>query len=499
MKKQRRSSHKRPTLGQAGFSHHFLLPLIAILVVGGIGYYMLQLSDAATPPPKNPADTKGRTAQRAADFIDSQGVVAHLDQPNEFYTDKEFVLEKLNYLGIRNVRSYSFTSGPVRTHLSQNGIKILYNTLIPQDGSGMPLSTHIPVAEQRIQERVASIVNEPKSGDKYAKAATSVEPYNEYDNKGDKKWDVAIAASQKKLWALKPQLTAINPDIKILGPSTTGFRTNDSTKAMQKHNLGAYMDYGNIHTYPGGDIPETNLKPGDGLDGFVVPESQLPTKGSDLVTRLQWYSTRVSGTKRMVITETGYHNYANQPKGEARYTDPRAAGIYMPRLYLENFRIGVLKTYVYELFNEKQHSKPHERNFGFYETDGKPKAAAVSMHNLNGLLQDTSSDASTFKPSKLAYTIENWPKEVKTVLLQKASGKFYLVVWKGEKVFTPGDGPGAGKFREPAAPTTLQLKFDQERNVAAFNNGATSRTALGEKKKDFTISVSARPTILEVQ
>ncbi|MGB4967356.1 MAG: hypothetical protein WBO35_04105, partial [Candidatus Saccharimonadales bacterium] len=37
-------------LNNKGFHHHFLLPVIAILAVGGIGYYMLNLSKAAVEP-----------------------------------------------------------------------------------------------------------------------------------------------------------------------------------------------------------------------------------------------------------------------------------------------------------------------------------------------------------------------------------------------------------------------------------------------------------------
>ena len=488
------TQRKHPIINQLGFSHHFLLPLIAILVVGGIGLYMLNMSNAAV----NPGDTKGRQAQRAADFIDSQGVVAHLDFPGEPYSDKDLVLKSLNYLGIHNVRSIKDSAGPVRTYVSQNGIKINYSTFPPKE-KDMPLSEHLPVADQLMQQRVNSILNEPSTGDKYVKTTTSVEPINEYDNKGDAKWEVAIAAAQKKLWALKPSLTAQNPNVKILGPSITGFRTDDSTKDLQRQNLGAYMDYGNIHTYSGGKIPETTLKPGDGFNGFVLPEAELPKKAGDLASRLQYYSTRVSGTKRMVITETGYHDYTLQPKGEHRYTDPRAVAIYMPRLYLENFRIGVLRTYTYQLFNQKLHPKPFERHFGFFETDGKAKASATAMHDLNGLLKDDAENASTFKPDWLGYTIVNQPKDVKAVVLQKASGKFYLVVWRGESVFTPGDGPNSGRYKEPSAPLSLNLTFSQNRTVNAYNNGSTNRTTLGSAKKDYTISVSARPTILEIQ
>ncbi|MGB4801005.1 MAG: hypothetical protein WBP03_05860 [Candidatus Saccharimonadales bacterium] len=492
--KQRRTL---PAVEQAGFSHHFLLPLTAILVVAAIGMYMLKMGSAAVP-----GDSTGRMSRRAAAFIDSQGVVAHLDDPTEMYNNKNDVLSALNYLGIHNVRSYSKTPGEVRTWVSQHGINITYNTLVPQDGVGMPLSAHLDVAKSGMDEKVANLLTLPTTGDKYVKTAIGVEAYNEYDNKNDPNWEVAIAAAQKRLWDLKPKLTAANPNVKILGPSTTGFRSDQSTKDLQRQNIGSYMDYGNIHTYPRAQAPETNLENGDGFNGFVVPESTLAHESEDLAYRLRTYSTRVSGTKPIVITETGYHDYANQPRGSgSKYTDPRAVALYMPRLYLENFRIGVLKTYTYELFNERKHSEEAEKHYGFFEVGTRPvaKASATAMHDLNNLLKDDARNAKTFTRTRLDYTIANQPDTVKTVLLQKASGKFYLVVWKAESVFTPGDGPGTGKYHEPAAPTNYRLTFGRNRTVNAYNSGSSKKTSLGANKKAYTISVSGRPTILEIQ
>jgi hypothetical protein len=40
----------RMKLGNKGFHHHFLLPILAIIAVGAIGYYMLNLSKAAVEP-----------------------------------------------------------------------------------------------------------------------------------------------------------------------------------------------------------------------------------------------------------------------------------------------------------------------------------------------------------------------------------------------------------------------------------------------------------------
>ena len=55
-----------------------------------------------------------------------------------------------------------------------------------------------------------------------------------------------------------------------------------------------------------------------------------------------------------------------------------------------------------------------------------PKLAATYIHNLTSILSDK---AKLRKPGRLRYTIPNQPGTVHDLLLQKASGRFELVVW----------------------------------------------------------------------
>lgn len=479
-----------------GFSHHIVLPLLAVFAVGGIGYYMLNMSNAAT------AGLVSRKAYRAADFIDSQGVVAHVDA-DETYKNKTQVGKALDYLGIHNVRARGVGGGEVRTYLAENNVK--FNFMISvRPGGTLPFSEHHDSLDNKVESRVQDILTQPRSGNKFVKSTAYVESLNEYDNKanGDPHWDDALAYTQNKLWAAKSRLTAQNPNVKILGPAFIGYQVKTSAQKMQAKNIGSMMDYGNVHSYPSGKAPETSLKPDDGLDGFVVPESELPSKVTDDIgQKLQHYSTRVSGTKRIVVTEEGYHDYAAPAEGTNFYTDPRAVGIYMPRVFLENFRIGVLKTYIYELFDERAHSKEYEKHYGLFGSglDADPKPAATAVHNMNQVLNDSAEGATTFRTSRLKYSIPEQPADVKTVLLQKNSGKFYLVVWKAETVFTPNKNASLSSYTGPTAARPYTIKFDRSRRVNAFYDGSTTTTSLGSSKKNFTFNVSARPTILEIQ
>lgn len=71
--KNKNTKYSHPTLkamGTRGFSHHFLLPLLAVLAVGAIGYYLLRYSSAATQVNKvaGPATTEQFVAQLRGDI-----------------------------------------------------------------------------------------------------------------------------------------------------------------------------------------------------------------------------------------------------------------------------------------------------------------------------------------------------------------------------------------------------------------------------------------------
>lgn len=487
-----------------GFSHHMLLPLLAVLAVGGIGLYMLNMSSAAT------GGFISRKAYRAADFIDSEGVVAHVDA-DESYLNAPNVLGSLSFLGVHHVRSRNLGEGAVKTLLAQNGVKFDFMTVVPRDNTIRPLSAHTNENVLYTKSRVTDILTNPAAGDKYVKSAAYVEPLNEYDNQStddplqDTHWADTLAVAQSALWSTKPSILAQNPKTKILGPAFIGFKEATSTATLQPKNIVGMMDYGNVHSYPDGTPPETNLQNGDGLDGFVVPISQLPSSVTgDVGQKLQHYSTRISGRKRIVVTEEGYHDYTDQPAGSPKYTDRNAVGIYAPRVYLENFRIGVLKTYIYEMYDENVHSKPYEMHYGLFEhttADGLPnvaKPAAIAIHDMNSVLSDSGAQATTFRPGVLKYSIVRQPTSVKALLLQKSSNKFYLVVWKAESVFIPGNGPGAGRYTGPTAPTSYTINFDTKRTVNAFYDGGTTSTSLGSGRSSYTFNVSAKQTVLEI-
>jgi hypothetical protein len=85
----------------------------------------------------------------------------------------------------------------------------------------------------------------------------------------------------------------------------------------------------------------------------------------------------------MWATETGYHNAISNELG----ISDGAAGKYIPRLLLGNFKRNIVRTYLYELVNQSSDPNDDQSNFGLLRFDGSPKPAFTTIKNMNSLLK----------------------------------------------------------------------------------------------------------------
>lgn len=83
-----------------------------------------------------------------------------------------------------------------------------------------------------------------------------------------------------------------------------------------------------------------------------------------------------------MVTETGYCNRRGGSGGHVPVS-PKLAGVYLPRLFLNNHRHGIARAFWHELMNLRDKPDDEESNFGLYENDGvTPKpAAGWCFHN----------------------------------------------------------------------------------------------------------------------
>jgi hypothetical protein len=173
----------------------------------------------------------------------------------------------------------------------------------------------------------------------------------------------------------------------------------------QLADLSPYLDYGNVHSYT------------DIVQAGTTIQNHLTNASS------------VTGNKPVIATETGYSN--SYLDAGHRGISEAASAKYLPRLFLEHFNAGVVKTFNYEFidsFPDDTYTNG-EAHFGLLRTDLSYKPAAVAIKNLIALLKDPGAD---FAPRPLNYTITSGANapDIHHTLLQKRDGSFWLALWQ---------------------------------------------------------------------
>ena len=185
---------------------------------------------------------------------------------------------------------------------------------------------------------------------------------------------------------------------------------------------GPYAQYGNVHPYPAGRMPETG---GWGDNGY----GSLRWARDLLVTPL------LGPKAPFVATEAGYHNAITQ---KARSTNPHSgcpeavSAAYEPRLFLYYRRFGVARSFKYELFDQGADKDDPEQNFGWLRHDGSRKPAFHAMRNLIAAFSDP---GKAFAPARLPVGLSGEMEGLETALFQKRDGSFLLALWLAKSLW----------------------------------------------------------------
>jgi hypothetical protein len=317
-------------------------------------------------------------------------------------------------------------------------------------------------------------------------AVDSFEGVNEPDLQAlpdGRDWRTETVAAQEALHRAVRGSAAIR-NVPVIGPSVVS-----SPQAVG--DLSGLLHYGNWHPYPGGECPTCGDVYGQNLDTYL-PAYRAP-----------------SGTKPMVMTETGYHNAVNMPFAEGlhRPASELAAAKYLPRLLLEYFNRGFVRTYLYELIDAAPDpAREHpDSNFGLLRNDGSEKPAYRAVRNLLGLLRDGDSG---FTPDSLDYELGGDLASVHHTLLQKRDGRFFLALWLERSSYDTGARPNAPDdvaARRDLAVAEQPLSISLAKAPAAANlhriteSGALASEAATVRDRSIVVALTDRLTIVELE
>lgn len=357
------------------------------------------VASAASPKdalkPAMAAAVSQTQARRSGDFVDSVGVCMHLGRVHTHYVERFAEIEKLLVAsGIRHVRTDPVTAPQAVANvqkLAAAGVK--FDFIIHPDGD---------------RQTVAQLLENVKQN--FSDCTVFIEGLNEPDGRPEqaREWMREI----RRICKTDPVLKSIP----ILG-SALAHPYNAAAKIGDCSDL---VDVGNIHAYPGGRAPEVTLPL---YVGYVQP--QYPSM-------------------KYAITETGFHSALNNPPNKHKPTARQAEAIYMPRLYLEYFRCGILRSYKYQFADDRteeeaqKRSQPvQEAHFGYVDYEMDPKPSYHAVKNLLAILHDEKAEG--FQPQSLQYSVEGPKDELRHLLLQKTNGDFYLAVWRAVAVWDEND------------------------------------------------------------
>lgn len=380
---------------------------------------------AALPLPACAADAlpgKEVRAMSTSAFLDSIAVNIHITYTDGAYADARKVADDLVWLGVHHVREGT-------------------------PANNFPFSTYLALAQRGIKFNLVvhgELDDSLRQLDRLAAAApgsiAAVEGYNEIDNfhmsYQGRTGEAAALDSQRALYA------HVHGNKALAGVPVydlTGFNLQHvATRAGS-------ADFANQHAYPqNGDQPASN---GSGPAWIAWAVEAARKYGLPIVmTEFGYFTIPQSGWIYVGVDE------ATQAKGVLN-------GLFSAA------RLGVTRTYIYELLDEKPDPQNTDNgmHFGLFRNDHTPKPAATTIRNLTAILRATPSGSSN--NNSPSYTLSGMPVSGRSLLLSRADGHYLLALWNEVPFWDRATGKPLN-----AGGVKVQVEFDHAmRSVALYD------------------------------
>lgn len=395
----------------------------------------------------------------ARDFLNSLGVVTHLEYDDGRYADAKEAVEDLDFLGIHQLREGLPTpqDGEPDRHLA-NSLDVLVAAGNRFDFITMPAGQPLPAFHRQLAAIVA----------KHADAVIAVEGPNEIDNAPVRyeglTGEAAGRAFQHELYAMikaDPILQKI-PVYYLTGGQSIDLRANPGL-----------ADYANGHPYPyQGKAPAPRI------------EQEFRQRFS------------MSPPYPRVVTETGYFNRPDNPGGSG--VDDATQSKLTLDLLLDGFRQGVAKSFLYQLRSAypDPHGNSADIEYGLFNLDNSPKPVATAIHNLTTILSDARENHDTQDRHALAFAVAGLPVDGHCLLMQELDGTFALVLWAEPRIWSEARHAAIGAA-EVAVTLTFPARVGSIRILDPLLSTEAVRTLTDTTSVD--IGLSDHPLVVEVR
>ncbi|WP_416357006.1 calcium-binding protein [Aureimonas phyllosphaerae] len=391
-------------------------------------------------------------AERAADLVDTFGVVAHINFTDGVYAPIGKVIDAIEYLGIDHVRARA--PNPDYALVGQKN-------LAQAADAGLEFVFH-PVSGEDPREVVQNL---RAFEDVHPGSVVGIEGLNEVNN---------FAASYKGLAgttaAKAYQLdlfNGVNADALLRSVPVLGF--------TDWPNSASASDWSNEHIYPkNGDQP---------FNAIAGAKARLAA---------------LEPTKSFAITELGYHNsFGADTAGGWEGVDQKSQAKLLLNAYMDAAKLGSKGTYLFQLLDSPADGSgsDQENHFGLFDARYNPKLAATSIHNLTSILEDDDSAASSFISGSLDYSITGLPIGAQSYLTQKADGTFQIVIWAEPDVW---DQTADRAITSSAQNVTVTFAETIE-NISVYDPllGTSPITSL-DGRASITVALADHPIVIDI-
>ncbi|MCP5432857.1 MAG: hypothetical protein H6923_06270 [Alphaproteobacteria bacterium] len=382
---------------------------------------------------------------RAADFVDSVGVNVHITYYDTPYKDLDRVVEALRYLGVRHVRDAGFKARGQEVER--------YVRLAEEAGVAFDIVLWPNAA---FAQSFAALRDFHRS---HPGALAAIEGPNEINNfkvafegKAGKEAGVAFQAHLHRL---------VKDD-----PAFAGIAVYNFTGPI----VDAPADFANFHTY--------------------AKRGAQPRKAMvDDLNKIR----KAAPDRPVVLTETGYPTLEGHPDG----VDAATQAVFILNVLFDAARLGVARTYLYELFDERDDWKAPKGNnhYGLFDIAGTPKRSAGAVRNLLALFGDEGATATSFVPEVPPYTVSGLPPDGASLLFARSDGAYLLALWREPPIWSQAEHSAL-----PVEAARVTVSFAGRRADARIfdpaSNGDPIDTQAGVS--EVPIAIADRPVILEL-
>jgi hypothetical protein len=388
-------------------------------------------------------------AVKATDFLASLGVVTHLNYTDGTYANYQAVIADLDYLGIHRLRDATPDPNggiPYRNYMTAlDAVAGAGNRFDFVTAPGLPLG--ISLDQIGAVERM------------HPGAVIAVEGPNETNNNPVR---YRGAGGTRAALAYQRDLYRAVHSFRLLRHAAVYYYTGFDIATT----LTGLADFANCHPYS--------------YQG-AEPAARIAAEFGKQFTMAPPYPK--------VITEAGYFDVPTAPNGVDDATQAKDT----LNLYLDAFAQGVTLTYVYQLLSAYPDAGS-DTQAGLFRIDHRPKPAATAIHNLTTILAD--SGRGRFQPALLDYSVAAMPLTGHSLLLEKSSGVFDIVLWSEPANWDDGRHQ---PIDTPPAPVTVTLT-GAAGTIAVYD--PTVGSAPIERARDVTalvVGLSDHPLIIEVR